>query len=315
MTDVLAVADKFEPALLQAINTAFADARDGVDLAALEAALESGDAEGASASLQISNGTLRGLESALEAGFDPTISAAFVAAAVATISTLRGSVTLPSADIYIAEYQVGMRGQFVLETRQAMEQSVARASRNRIASSTAYQHARHIRKSIGLTITQAKAVDNFRDQLTTKSNKPDGRSLTPAAMRRLNAAEMARVRKHLKKGHLTTAEVDDMVDRYRQRLMNHRALTIARTEGARAANAGQQSAWIRAADEGVIDSEVRRIWITAGDERVRDSHRRIPAMNKSGVGLAEPFRTPSGLLMYPPAGINCRCRIALRGAA
>lgn len=110
------------------------------------------------------------------------------------------------------------------------------------------------------------------------------------------------------------AKKAEMVQRYRERYLKHRSEVIARTETLRAANLGSYEAWRQAVEEGDLftDAQVRRHWLTARDDRVRLDHRSIPGMNPGGVGMREPFKTPTGAVMIPPHEPNCRCGVQYR---
>lgn len=117
---------------------------------------------------------------------------------------------------------------------------------------------------------------------------------------------------------LTAAEIDQMVGRYSDKLLQLRGETIARTETMAAIQTAQDEALNQAVSkELVARQDVRRVWRTAEDDRVRHTH---AAMEGQEVGLDEPFLSPSGAqIMYPgdpnaPADevINCRCVVETR---
>ena len=173
---------------------------------------------------------------------------------------------------------------------------------------TVDQVARRVRDSIGLTENQAEYVMNFRHQLET------GRMLNATAPwdRRLNAVERREARDIYDVGGSVT-DVNDIVGRYAERLVNRRALDIARTEIHDASINGQAEIFRQASDSGLIDKgRVKRFWNYTNDGRQRDTHESVSTMNPDGVGLDEPFNTPWGPAMNPGDGpaeeaINCRC--------
>jgi len=335
--DIAAIADEQAAALAAAFLVEIARAQSVVNMTALAAAIEAGDAAAALAALEIEGETLPDLETDLsdtstEAAFAAILALITVNATVTTLTNVRTrtvtgalagnppaplQVRVPSSSDAAPDLSPVSKDavrEIASDTATALKDTVSRITSGRMGPASAYAHARHLRENIGLNANQAQAVDNFAAQLRKRTNRPGGIRIAPAAMRRLNASERARVRKHLKDGHLSETQIEELVDAYRTRLRNQRALTIAQTESLRAANAGENQAWEQAADEGVIDrSTVRRFWVTAGDERVRESHRRIPGMNPEGRALGEPFATPDGKVMFPPAGPNCRCRVRLGG--
>lgn len=95
-----------------------------------------------------------------------------------------------------------------------------------------------------------------------------------------------------------------------------RARTIARTEVARSANAGQFEAQ---AISGMVKT---RRWIGNPDERIRKEHLQLHQATKTApVPLAEPFKIGSASAMYPGGfgvaklDVNCRCTTAAASTA
>lgn len=175
------------------------------------------------------------------------------------------------------------------------------------------QVARDIRAVIGLTEKQMDWVDNYRNQLLALDPKMFDRILRDRRSDRLLNRLIE------EGGALTQAQVDRLVERYRQRLIQYRARTIARTEALRAVRTGEYDALISAQEQGSLSPLLRRFWVTCMDEKVRRTHTQIPGMNFMGRGVDEPFQTPLGLLRFPcdPLGaaanvINCRCHLEYR---
>lgn len=173
--------------------------------------------------------------------------------------------------------------------------------------------AQLIRDSIGLTSNQEQWVWNYRKQLEQLDPDMFDRELRD----RRSDRKLHRLIDN--DGQLTVVEINKLVERYRQRLMQYRAQTIARTEALRAVRMGEYDALVDAYDNGAIDGRIRRFWVTCLDERVRKTHTQIPGMNPDGRAMDEPFQTPLGLLRYPldPDGvaanvINCRCHLEYR---
>jgi SPP1 gp7 family putative phage head morphogenesis protein len=88
------------------------------------------------------------------------------------------------------------------------------------------------------------------------------------------------------------------------------AMTIARTEGQRAQNKGQDDAYMRARENGV---EGIQVWSSTLDQRTRPDHGAMDGVSKQKDGL---YHLPNGeQAMYPcdpnlsaEQSINCRCR-------
>jgi len=216
----------------------------------------------------------------------------------------------PRAVNFVKTYEMKLIREVTDESRKAVQETVIRAFETGLHPR---QQARIIRDSIGLTRQQARAITNFRLQLTTQQNYPGDRYMVAADRRRLSATEARQVTRQMASGHMTQPEIDAMVNRYYQSLVNLRSNTIARTETLRASSVGQEELWAQAAEQGLIDPVgSRRFWVTAGDERVRENHRLIPGLNKGGRRIGEMFQTPDGDTPYPPQSVNCRCRLIMR---
>jgi len=174
------------------------------------------------------------------------------------------------------------------------------------------QQAREIKQLIGLTENQMQAVLNFKRQLETRSIL----GVTPPDERRLSVAEQTLIRNHMKNGTMSAEQIESMVGKYYESLLNKRALDIAGTEAFRAVNNGQQQLWDQGLDAGVFDDNIhRKFWRDMGDGKVRPTHRPIAGMNAAGVKIRSMFITPFGLV-YGPGDynsnlINCRCMIFL----
>jgi hypothetical protein len=172
------------------------------------------------------------------------------------------------------------------------------------------QMVKEIRQLIGLTEEQAQAVMNFRRQLEARKNL----GFTPVDERRLTPIEQAMVRRHMADGFLSTKQIDDMVERYFQSMLNKRATDIALTEALNAVNNGQQELWEQSLDQGVFDDDkLRKHWFDMGDGRVRPTHKVIAGMNPGGVRIRSMFSTPHGMVMGPgtsnPGFVRCRCGV------
>lgn len=192
-------------------------------------------------------------------------------------------------------------------TRDAITSTLRQGTSN---GDTPQTMARYIKDTIGLTGAQAKAVINYRKQLEAKSNLY---GMTPAQQRLIGIRDQQIIGRHLREGHLTKDKIDEMVTRYRKNLVKLRAETIARTESFRAVNEGRHLAWKKSVSDGLIkEGDIVRKWVTARDDRVRPNHAAIPRMNKDGVGINEPFNTPTGKIMNPPYGVNCRCAVVTK---
>lgn len=161
---------------------------------------------------------------------------------------------------------------------------------------------------IGLSDPQAQWVRNARLELTQGD-------YTSYMTRERRDRSLDRIIRRAEKESrpLTDAEVEQMLGRYTDRLLQLRGETIGRTEAMRAIQAAQDESMRQAVEKGLVrKQDVKRIWRTASDSKVRETH---AEMSGQTVGLDEAFVSPSGAkLMYPgdpnaPPGetINCRC--------
>lgn len=174
------------------------------------------------------------------------------------------------------------------------------------------EQARFFRQSIGLTARQMQAVRNFRRLLESGSAEALTRELRD---RRYDPT----VRRAIRTGQpLTQEQIEEMTNRYMERMLIYRSEVIARTEALRAVNEGSYNAFQQAYSTGTLDpTMVYRTWNTALDERVRGSHR---AMHGQERGANEPFTSGDGYsLLYPgdpnaPGSetIQCRCVASTR---
>jgi hypothetical protein len=109
----------------------------------------------------------------------------------------------------------------------------------------------------------------------------------------------------------TRAQAQQAVDRAARRALQLRVENIARTESMWASLEGQAQLWQEAARQGTLDREAfRRTWLVTPDDRLCQTVcAPIPGMNPNGVRLDEPFQTPVGSVMHPPAHPMCRCAL------
>jgi len=164
--------------------------------------------------------------------------------------------------------------------------------------------ARSLKNDIGLTKPQARALANYRRALTSGN-------FTGALSQDLRDHRFDTTLNRLRRvgGKLDAGKADKIVDRYRKRLLQHRANTIARTELNRAAHAGQQEVWRQAQTQGLLPKDARKVWFTNDPCPLCAP---IPGMNPNGVGLTEAFDTLTGSLLHPPVHPNCMCGIGTK---
>lgn len=245
------------------------------------------------------------------AAFADQVSSGFVtsgsdtAASIALLTNSPVSFNQTSAPAvnFMAENRSRIIAQFTQDQRRATSRAVGAS----IINGTARQQAAALRGSIGLTELQVLALEKFRTNLANLSRDALERQLRDrgleAAVRRAITTDTP----------LTLAQIESMVERYRQRLLIFRARVVAQSEALRVVNAGNLSMFQQAVDLGLLDgTSIQRRWKTAGDGNVRNSH---ASMDGQKRGLNEPFISGAGArLRFPgdPNGglaetINCRC--------
>lgn len=275
---LLTIADRFRGKVRQAFLDAVQKLRDSADLSQLRAALEAGDVNAAMAALGLGDNAAA---EALSAELTKPLEDAFIAAGRATPIkggelSMRFDLTNPYAVQFVRSYDFGLIRQVSDETRAGVQRVVQAAISGLAERGNPRDQATEIREFIGLTDRQTQAVLNYKSSLE-EEERP--------------AEQVAR-----------------MTERYRQRMLRLRAENIARTETLRAANAGQDAAWKQAADEGLLSaSTLRRAWLVTPDDRLCIYCAAIPALNPDGKPLGQPFNTPLGPILYPPAHPQCRC--------
>lgn len=171
---------------------------------------------------------------------------------------------------------------------------------------------------IGLTQNQENWVASARRRLQQLDSKYLNMELRDKRFDRI-------VQRAIADGRSLPAEtVDKIVVSYKNNALRYRGENIARTEAIQALNRSEWEAHMQAVDLGALkQSDVRRHWDSAGDSRVRWSHKSMDRTYQvEGVGLDEPFVSPSGARMMFPgdtslgAGADevcmCRCRVRLK---
>lgn len=159
---------------------------------------------------------------------------------------------------------------------------------------TAQRMARDLREVIGLHSRDERAAQNFRIALQELKLQPKG-TVTDTVLRRLS-----------NRG-LTEARIDDLVSRYRTRLLNRRAKLISRTEIQTAQNEGQLEYWRQAREDGLLPVNARKRWITNLDACLRI----CAPLSGVSVPLDGMFQTSVGPVERPTAHPACRCTLAI----
>lgn len=169
------------------------------------------------------------------------------------------------------------------------------------------QQAIALRSSIGLTASQVKAVNNFRDLLENNDKEVLTRKLRDKRFdRTINRA--IRLDKVIAQGR-----IDKMVQRYRDRYLKYRANTIAQTEALSAVHQGKEEMFNHAVAMGHLKREsIENTWVTVQDSKRRHSHATMQGQKRA---FGERFISGAGILLLHPGDpsaplseiIHCRC--------
>lgn len=167
---------------------------------------------------------------------------------------------------------------------------------------------------IGLNSAQAGYLANARRELETLDGNYFTRTLRDkrfdGIVRKAIAADKA----------LSVADIDRIAGRYSDRMLKHRADTIARTESITALRAGRREGMQQAIEAGAVrEDRVKRTWDSTGDRRVREDHRAMDGVTVDG--MQTPYVLPDGSRMRFPGDaelgapasqtVACRCYEAL----
>lgn len=158
---------------------------------------------------------------------------------------------------------------------------------------TPRQAVNQIAPLIGLSTPQVEAVGNLRGAIL---DNPGGTVFAGNTAIRVPET-------------VTPEFLARRTEEYSNRLLNQRALTIARTETIAAANEGQLELWDQALEKGLLLGNEQRVWIATPDDRTDPV---CAEMDGQRADLGEPFMTPDGdEIMAPPVHPNCRCATGL----
>lgn len=220
---------------------------------------------------------------------------------------------------------------FRLDTANAIRAAIESAT---YGSGTPYARATQLKRAIGLSVKQATSLEFMREALQTYLNAPrtripartdaagkrvpasyvrsaDTRAIIAATRGHISAAQSRMLAKALNNPNLTAAAADAMLDRHAAALRRHRTQAVMGEGIHTLTEQAKLTGWSIAQRFGALPADQHKFWQTAGDERVRHTHAQVPAMNRTGVLLNEPFATPFGPRMSPPLEWGCRCRARL----
>jgi hypothetical protein len=122
-------------------------------------------------------------------------------------------------------------------------------------------------------------------------------------LHRRQADAVLRRRKALEAAGVPATRVQEISDKYAERLLNQRARVIARNESLVAVNRGRYALWNQLVEDGALDAAQEQRWDTAADEGVCEI---CGPMNGQRRKLNEPFTTGTGgIVDHPPAHVQC----------
>ena len=272
------LARRMEPALRAAFLAAIQSARQKVTLELIEQALREIDP---AAAIRAATGGLE-FEKMREtlAQIVEASGAITTQALQRTTGTILASFNLTNP--YAAQYARTEVGRLIRGITQTTQEGIQRLiERGIVEGIDVRTSARQIRSMVGLTPQQADWVMNYETRLLDRG----------------------------------IGGLDAKVERYANKLIRQRALTISRSETLDAANSGQIAAWKAAQDQGLLDKDVAVTWIVTPDERLCEICAPIPTMDENkNVKVGGAFTTGDGRRITRPQESHprCRCSLALR---
>lgn len=320
--ELQALMRKMEPQVARAFIAAIRDLTSNVRFNDLVAAIERNDIEAAIRAIDMEPAVFARLTGTIAESF--SAGGAIVAGGTAWQGTTGGRVVVrwdmanPRAEKYIREMNSKITGWFTNEAREIIRDTMADGyALGRGPRQIGLELVGRVTPTgrqggvVGLSAPQAKYVQNMRRYIES------GDITSYLNMTKRDKRYDAMV----KRGDLSTAQIDKITQRYSDRLLKLRGDTIARTETAQAVEAGRFEAFEQYQEKtGVPDEAIVRRWDHAGGKTSRDWHSVMNGMEV--IGLSQPFITPRGAeLMFPcdtslGAGadevVNCRCMQTIR---
>jgi hypothetical protein len=299
------VADRYAPWIAREFLAAIDRIRRNVDEVALLSAVASGSVDAVRAALA-TGGDLGNL--VVNGGTEAQIRRAVAATGRAGADVLTGvlgvgvhfNATDPRAVLYARQRAAALVVAVTRDQREAVRIILTLAQSQGL---TYQQQARAVREIVGIAPPYIGSPMRLRREIL-------GGLEAAATARRLSATDQAQIRSRIRRGTVTEDFADAMAARYAASLRNFRGLTVGRTESMAASNHGLRTGWKQAQEQGALPKAARRVVIVTPDDRLRPDHLEAGLMNRDGVPLDAPFRTPWGYLNGPPWDAdpyNCRC--------
>ncbi len=266
---ILRIADQFQPGIRQAFLAAVAASKDSIPIGELADLFEAGDIQGALEAVE--DPTLQGrLEQKLFDDIkDAILETVFDSAELAAIDlNLDFSLVNERAVRWATEEAKLLQDVVDAETNKAIRDIVVRGQREGL---NVRLQAQQIRRVVGLTDKDARAVDRFYEGIRQSGTNE--------------------------------ARAKELADRMSARLLKRRAENIARTETIRAANMGTQLSWQTAMDEGLLPQSSQKVWIATQDSRTCPI---CAVLDGQVIAVAEPFDVQERATSFTRDGGNFR---------
>lgn len=313
-SQILRLMDKLEVPMLKEFRNTIAQIRSRSQLARLITAIENGDLEAAFRAAGMREGQWSTLAEQIRSAY--VESGIFsVAADVPTRFGMTFNITNPRAEEWLRFKSSAFVTRMNADQREAVQEMLQSGmARGRNPRTTALdiigrvsgRTGRRTGGVLGLNGPQTNAVINARQQL----NNLDSSYFT--RIRRDRRYDNM-VREAIRSGTpLTDKQVNTIIGRYEDRLLQTRGETIARTETLEALNEASDEALRQVIDDGLAPPDaVVRVWQHSFSGNERKGHLEMHGQER---GIDEPFYNPeTGVeLMHPGEGpasevINCRC--------
>jgi hypothetical protein len=314
MSEIIAIAERFEPRIRRALMSAFEAMRGRTSLAQIQQRLETRGVTGVMALLDNIGEDLQPVVDELRNALAESgrMTLGLMPKSVVVNPRFAFDLVNPNTIAFIRRYELNLIQEISSSTRDAVQASI---TRDIISGRNPVDTARAFRASIGLAPKQEQAVANYRKALEESDISALQRKLRDGRFDGLTRRAIEAKRP------LSKAQVDKMVTRYRERMIQYRTKVIARTESLRATTIGQQESIKQMVGGGAIeDNKLRKFWVATHDARTRDAHAQVPDLNPDGVPMDGAFLTPLGMLRFPrdpdgTAANTIQCRCTLRYAA
>ena len=123
--------------------------------------------------------------------------------------------------------------------------------------------------------------------------------------------QVAKYKQSLEEHGLDSSEVTKLVAELRDRKLQERCESIARTETINAANEGLRLAWVQAQHDGLLDAKWVRVWIVTPDDRLCPF---CSAMSGKTATLNGSFTSSmdGSKVSGPGLHTRCRCTVSLK---